>query len=305
MRSSSSAPNLFVENFQSICEYTLDGRRVRVIKNGFTQEGGTRVGGLTFDPSGYLYAITGDFSVSVYTPTSRKLVRILTDGIGWPFSLTTDAKGNLYVGNGENDSVAVFAPGASSPSNVITQGIADPTSLAIDSKGNLYVANLFGNSVTVYAPDGVLLRTITAGTDGPETLALDGRDELYVGDAKYGYGRTVTIYAPPNDDLVQTISQDVYAPWAVAVDSKRRLYVSDANSSRVAIYSRRRRNLKREIRVGKEEPAGLALDSSNQLYLAVLGHPPYVAVYAPGSDTPKYKITKGVVMPLAIALGPP
>jgi sugar lactone lactonase YvrE len=301
---SSSGTNLYVENFQGIVEYTLDGHRIRDVRKGFTQKGGTRTGGLAFDPSGYLYAITGDFSVSVYAPVSRKLVRILTTGIGWPFAITTDAQGNLYVGNGETNTVAVFASGASSPSRTISSGIADPASLAIDSKGNLYVANLFGDSITVYRPDGTLLRTITAGAIGPEALAINANDELYVGDAYAGYGNTATVYAPPRDRLVQTITQGVRAPWSIGVDSRSRLYLANANAGTVTVYSPRTFKLQRTISLDAE-PGSLAFDAADDLYVAAYAVPSSVKVFAPGSNSPKLVITKGITTPLTLAIGPP
>ena len=149
----SSKTNLFVESFTQIGEYTMSGDLVRIITDGFTSTG-TSTGGLAVDAAGYLYAITGDFSIGVYAPSSRSLVRTISKGIGWPFSLATDASGNLYVGNGENNTVTVYPPGGSAPSLTISQGIDDPASIAVDSHGNLYVANLFANTVTVYSPAG-------------------------------------------------------------------------------------------------------------------------------------------------------
>lgn len=300
--SSSSQANLFVENFLSICEYTTDGRLVRIIKKGFTQKGGTRVGGLTLDSSGTLYAITGYFSVSVYTPVTRKLLRIITDGIHSPFALATDSKDNLYVGNGITNTVAVYPPGAMSPSRTITQGIDNPVSLAFDSKGKLYVANLSGNTVTVYAPNGTLVRTI--GAIGPNGIALDKHDDLVVGDATYGTTNFVNVYKPPNDKLRLTITKAIRAPWAVAIDSAHRIFVSNANGRSVTVYDSMTGALVRKIYLNKE-PGPLALDSSNHLFVGVLGNPATVNVYGPNHRFPKFVITKGIVVPLALAIGPP
>ncbi|MBV8531851.1 MAG: SMP-30/gluconolactonase/LRE family protein, partial [Candidatus Eremiobacteraeota bacterium] len=204
MRPASSPFNIFVENFTSITEYSPQGQLVKTITAGFDSKG-TSTGALALDAAGYLYAITGDFSVGVYAPSSRDLVRTISNGVGWPYALATDAQGDLYVANGESNTVTVYPPGGRKPSLTIGQGINDPASIALDAQGNLYVANLFGNTVTVYAPDGSLLRTITAGVSGPEAVALDKNGDLIVGDANLGYGKSVSVYAPPNDTLVRVL----------------------------------------------------------------------------------------------------
>ncbi len=299
----SSQDDLFVENFTSVTEYTLDGQLVKTITAGFGSKG-TSTGGLALDASGYLYAITGDFSVGVYAPSSRQLVRTIAKGVGWPFAVATDAQSNLYVANGESNTITVYPAGASSPSRTIGQGINDPASIAIDSHGDLYVANLFGNTVTVYGPDGSLLRTITAGIDGPEAVALDKKDNLFVGDAYLGYGKTVSVYAPPNDTLVRILRQGIWAPWSVVGDP-RRIYVSNANKATVTVYGSDRGKLLRKLRVNAE-PGALLLDGAKNLYVACYTEPSgQVQVYAPASDTPKLTITDGILQPLALALGPP
>ncbi|MBV9263220.1 MAG: hypothetical protein JO324_02790, partial [Candidatus Eremiobacteraeota bacterium] len=269
-RAASSQLDLFVEGFTQITEYTLDGQLVRTITDGFTTRG-TSTGALALDGAGYLYAITSDFTIGVYAPSSRRFVRTIRTGVGWPYALVADARGDLYVANGESNTVAVYPPGGSSPSLTIAQGINDPASIALDSHGNLYVANLFGNTVTVYGPDGSLLRTITSAVVGPEAVALDKKDDLIVGDADLGYGQSVSVYAPPNDTLVRVLRQGIWAPWAVAADP-RRVYVSNANKGTVTEYGADHGKLVRKLRVNGE-PGGVLLDAANNLYVGCYTEP--------------------------------
>lgn len=302
-RATSSQGDLFVESFSRITEYTLDGQLVKTITDGFSTQG-TSTGALALDGAGYLYAITGDFSIGVYAPSSRRFMRTISTGVGWPFALATDARGDLYVANGESNTVAVYPPGGSSPSLTIARGIVDPASIALDSHGNLYVANLFGNTVTVYGPDGSLLRTITAGVIGPEAVALDKNDDLIVGDADLGYGKSVSVYAPPGDTLVRVLRRGIWAPWAVAADP-RRIYVSNANKGTVTEYGADHGKLVRKLRVNAE-PGGVLLDTANNLYVACYTEPSgQVQIYAPGATSPKLTISNGILQPLALALGPP
>ncbi len=300
----SSKAHLFVENPSTIAEYTRDGRLVKTIKAGFGSRG-TNLGGLAFDRDGNLYAITGLFSIAVYAPTSRKLVRTISNGVDWASAIATDARGDLYVGNGRTNSITVYPPGAVSPSRTVTRGVSDPASLAVDSRDNLYVANLAANSVTVYAPDGRLLRTLTCYVIGPEAVILNGNDELFVGNSYYGYGKTVTIYAPPRDKLVQILTKAIVSPRNLAVDSRGVLYVSNANIGTVTVYPGKAGwKLRRKISVSAE-PGPLITDSADNLYVACYTRYARVNVYAPGSITPKLIITDGIVSPLALAIGPP
>jgi sugar lactone lactonase YvrE len=135
---------------------------------------GTDAGGLAFDNSGYLYAISGYFDVAVFAPGSRSFVRTITDGVFEPLAIAVDRSGNLYVANGHNGykgNIAVYPPGSGTPSRTITEDIYDPESLAFDSAGNLYVGNgLYADAVTVYSPNGTLLRTITDGVRDPQSM---------------------------------------------------------------------------------------------------------------------------------------
>jgi serine/threonine-protein kinase len=292
---------LFVENTFSITEYTTNGRLEKTIRGGISKSGLT-AGGLAFDKAGALYAISGPYTVSVYASKSRKLIRILTDGVELPIALASDSHGNTYVGNEKNNSVAIFPPGATSPDKIIRQGISDPASMAFDSAGNLYVANIYGDSVTVYSPNGTLRRKITKDVHGPGAILLDRKDNLYVANTGGGLGKTVTVYDPPQYKLSQRIKQGVKGPWALAIDSERRLYVSDSHNQTVTVYGPSLRLL-RTI-VPHAEPGQLVIGPRNDLYLACLVSPAHVNVYSPSSRPPKFVIRKGVTSPLALAIGP-
>ena len=164
--------NLFVANREDVLEYTRRGRLVRTIPLGKHAPAGA----VAFDKSGYLYAISDYFEVSVFAPKSRVLVRTITDGIFEPLALAVDRSSNLYVANGHNGydaNIAIYPPGSGTASRTITDGIYDPESLAFDSSGNLYVGNgLYADRVTVYSPSGALLRTIVDGVRDPQSIEI-------------------------------------------------------------------------------------------------------------------------------------
>ncbi|EHQ25599.1 MBG domain-containing protein [Mucilaginibacter paludis] len=125
-----------------------------------------------------------------------------------PFGLTTDAQGNIYVSDANNNTIRKITPSgvvttfAGSGSSGAADGIGmaasfnSPYGLATDAQGNIYVAD-FGNQVIrKITPDGVV--TTFAGTTGvagnvngaaaaakfnsPYDVAVDVTGNVYVAD---------------------------------------------------------------------------------------------------------------------------
>jgi DNA-binding beta-propeller fold protein YncE len=299
----SSKANLFVENHDEVVEYTRRGRLVRTIS---LNTSGTDAGGLAFDNSGYLYAISGYFGVALFAPGSRSFVRTITDGVFEPLAIAVDRSGNLYVANGHNGyegNIAVYSPGSGTPSRTITEDIYDPESLAFDSAGNLYVGNgLYADEVTVYSPSGTLLRTITDGVRDPQSIALDARDDLFVANTEDGEGRTVTVYAPGKTQLLQTITDGIDCPQTLAVDSAGRLYVANNANGTATVYTAKTRKLLRTISKKVRNPWGLAVDSADTLYLASFLPTARIGIYPPGHLLPVHTIGS---FALTLVIGPP
>jgi sugar lactone lactonase YvrE len=298
-----SKANLFVENHGQVLEYTPRGRLVRTIN---LDTSGVDTGGLAFDNSGYLYAISGYFDVAVFAPRSRSFVRTITDGVFEPLAIAVDRSGNLYVANGHNGykgNIAIYPPGSETPSRTITEDVYDPESLAFDSAGNLYVGNgLYVDEVTVYSPSGTLLRTITDGVRDPQSIAVDARDDLFVANTDEGEGRTVTVYAPGTTQLVQTITDGIDGPQTLAVDSAGRLYVANNANGTATEYSAKTRKLLRTISKKVRHPWGLAVDSADTLYLASFLPTARIGIYPPGHVLPVHTIAS---FALTLAFGPP
>lgn len=299
--------NLYVQGRTEIVEYTRQGKLVRTIALSTRPVPG---GGLAFDSSGYLYATSGYFSVSVFSPGSRQLVRSITNGIFEPFTLAVDRSDNLYVANGHNGyggNVAVFPPGSSTASRTITEGIYDPESLAFDSAGNLYVGNgLYTDTVTVYSPSGALLRTISEGVGDPESIALDRHDNLFVANTEDGSGRTVTVYGAGTNKLLQTIAEGIKCPQALALDSMGQLYVANNAKGTATVYAAKTRKLLRTITKGITLPWVIAVDSANKLYVGSEEPTDHISIYRPGHTRPARTIqSNDTWIPLTLAFGPP
>ena len=159
------------------------------------------------------------------------MTQTITDGLSTPVSMAVGPDGTLYVANSASSAITSYAAGSSNVAMTITSGVASPVGVAVDSSGNIYVANgaFFPGTVSVYSSSGTLLRTLPAG--GVEGVAVDGTGRVYVPNCNVTCGN------------------------GSASDS---VTVFAANSTTVA-YT---------VTTGLSFPSAVALDPSNNLYVA-------------------------------------
>jgi len=186
--------------------------------------------------------------------------------LNFPEGLTFDSTGNLYIADTYNNRVRkVTSSGTiSTVAGIGTQGYSGdggpaagaqlyyPCGLALDSTGNLYVADAGNNRVRKVTPSGIISTVAGSGGWGysgdggpatsaelynPEGLALDSAGNLYIADAGNNRVRMVT----PN------------GPISTAAGSGSWGYSGDGGPATSAQLN---------------QPEGVALDSSGNLYIA-------------------------------------
>jgi hypothetical protein len=235
----------------SITEYPPGSTTpVRTI-SGLTQPS-TSGRALAVDASGNLYcACNSAREVDEFTPAggstpSRTLTAISSPtGISSPYSVVTDASGNLYVANlGSNAvGVSVFAPGAATtPFRNITSGINGVSLLAMDALGNLYAGNSSANpnTVTEYPPgSGTVSNTFDSLGDltNVSGLAVDRSGDVYMADSASPTNSIVVQFSPASPTIGSRtlVMNDAYV-YATAVDPAGNVYVPLSNSSTVLVY---------------------------------------------------------------------
>ncbi len=102
-----------------------------------------------------------NYYVTVYSGTTDKLIRTVTDGIGGAGHIALDGKDNLYVANDEYNDITVYKAGTTKLLRTISDGASyAPGPMGFDQSDNVFVTNPF--SINKYAAkNGKLLLTIT------------------------------------------------------------------------------------------------------------------------------------------------
>ena len=219
----------------------------------------------------------------------------VTTDMAVPSGIARDASGRIYVTNNATNTVTVYAAGANgNVPPIATIGgaktqLSDPTGIALDASGKIYVLNRADNrkrNIKVYPPlgtnTGILNEapiTDIAGSktrlDDPTGIALDSQGNIYVANILGGP-------VVPNTEDSGTVT--VYAAG------------SSGNIAPIATIS--------GAATGLAYPAGIALDSSGNIYVAneltgntssSLEDYPSITVYPAGS--------KGNASPIAVIAG--
>ena len=189
-----------------------------------------------------------------------------------PAGAALDSSGNLYVGDTGNNRVLFYPAGSTTATRVYGQGgsfttggnnqgglsansLNNPYGVAVDSSGNLYVADYLNNRVLFY-PSGSTTATRVYGQNGSFTTNVSG-----------------------------VSATGLNGPNRVAVDSGGNLYVADSLNNRVLFYPSGSTTATRVYGQGGsfttgipnnggisanslDEPLGVVLDSSGNLYVA-------------------------------------
>lgn len=151
------------------------------------------------------------------------------------------------------------------------------------AKQLIYVSDFINNDVEIYSTTGSNpVGEITSGIDGPEGLFVDKHHNLYVTNAT---NATVTMYPHGKSSPKLTYTGFAY-PTVVTVGKNGMVYVGDLVGEKVVEFPKG--STRSKLTIDISYPQGVALDSSNNLYIeyntgAHGAGPGTVDEFAPGS----------------------
>ncbi len=223
-----------------------------------------------------------------------------------PFAVATDASGNVYVADADNNAIRKITPAGivSTLAGDGTRGFKNgtgtgaefnfPHALVVDTTGNIYVADTFNEMIRKITPAGVVSTVAGDGTAGfangagamaefnaPSGIALDRFGNLFVSDSNNQRVRKIT---PAG--MVSTLNLTILlsGPQGIAVNASGDLYVVESGKSLI-------RKITSEgittTLAGTEPggfadgqgtaalfavPEGIAIDASGNLYIGDLGN---------------------------------
>jgi sugar lactone lactonase YvrE len=198
--------------------------------------------------------------------------------------------------------------------NVIHRGVDVVGDLVFDHSGNLYAGMQPHYAVSVYAPSKrpghmKLVRQIRDGVSAPGRLAIGPSGDLFVANWDYETKSAyITVYKPGGAKPVLTITKGFKVPRALAVDSKGRLYVAALDyrvrsGGWISVYPPGGSQPVRKVHISN--PVALALDPSDNLYVANQAKHNSVLVYSVDATKLLQTIKLSADQPSALLIGSP
>ncbi|MEO7211984.1 cadherin-like beta sandwich domain-containing protein [Mucilaginibacter sp.] len=170
-----------------------------------------------------------------------------------PYAIASDAAGNIYVADYENNAIRKVTP-AGLVSTFISTGLSSPAGVAVGADGNIYIADTGNQLIKKATPAGVVTiiagngtigsgngPALTASFSSPQDVAVNAAGDVYVADfgnnqiRKISAG-VVTVWAGSGASGLgngPAASAKFKNPFGLDVDAAGNVYVADFNNSAI------------------------------------------------------------------------
>ena len=239
---------------------------------------GTRYGAaLLEDESGNILATAYIYGVGIgpqvnFLPGIQSTVASV--GLTWPFGVTVDGSGNVYIADTGNNRVLkeTLSGGSYIESTVALSGLANPEGVAVDGSGNIYIADTGNSRVLKETPSGsgyTESLVASSGLSSSGGVAVDGSGNVYIADT--GNSRVLKESLSGSSYIESVVaSSGLLQPDGVAVDGSGNVYIADTVNRRVlketlsgGIYAE-----STVASSGLYNPYGVAVDGNGNVYIA-------------------------------------
>ena len=198
----------------------------------------------------------------------------LGGGFNYPYSLATDASGNIYVGDTMNYAIYKLGPSCKSSSCVelLANGFGSPTGVAVDGAGTIFISDYLNNAVK-QLPAGCnsfsCMTTVASGFSKPQGVAVDGAGNLYVGD----WGNNAVQEIPAgctSSSCFVSLGGGFSHPYGVAVDASGNVYVADWSNNAIKQIPAGCTTSTCVVTLGGSfnQPRNVAVDGGGNVYVA-------------------------------------
>jgi hypothetical protein len=233
-------------------------------------------------------AVTTTFNLTVNSSATAP-EQILQPAVPLLVTLTTDNRGDVYIGDMSSSTVEVFnAQGTWLRTQ--SNGVFSPACMATDSQDDLFVVGQ-GNVVEELNAAGNLVKSLPLTLTNPSMLVIDSSGNLFVD----GSGHIVDEFNAAGV-LLRTLSLSFSQPTDMVVDNQGNLFVSlynsMSNASWVEEYSASG-NLLCTLTAGIAYPLSMATDSLGDVYIANGGNETVTEYNAAGVLVQTLKISGG------------
>ena len=204
----------------------------------------------------------------------------------YPFGIATDAAGNIYVTDHDNNRIQKFS---SAGAHIITfgsQGTGNgqfnlPNGIAIDATGNIYVADSENHRIQKFSSAGAHI--ITFGSQGtgngqfniPLGIAIDASGKILVADA---FNNRIQIFTSAGGHIrtigtgtVGNANGQFNYPSGIAVNATGNIYVVDTNNYRIQIFTSDGTHVS-SFGIQLNSGIGIAIDASGKIVVPDTGN---------------------------------
>ena len=158
-----------------------------------------------------------------------------------PLGITTDAAGNAYVTDSNNETITVYSKsGALLHTYTDPFHLNGPVGIGVSSSGTIYVADAGNDQVEVFSPSGAFTSQFGGGTlSVPNDVAIDSGGNVWVADS--GNDQIVE-YSGSGSQLLKfgtegTGNGQFEIPEYIGVAPTGNVFVSDENNNRIQEFS--------------------------------------------------------------------